>query len=150
MGFELPKGIIFNHELVADPGAFAKQHGAASWLYLNGSEFATMPGGMSYEQVQEAVPVSANVVTDPPRELTLELAREHVAALDKLPRPTLVTCRRGPRSSAVAYLYAGLRAGATADEVIAVAERDGAPFCASAEYKTWVATTLDALKREQR
>ena len=33
------------------------------------------------------------------------------AALDSLPRPTLVTCRAGPRSSALVYLYAGLKAG---------------------------------------
>jgi protein tyrosine phosphatase (PTP) superfamily phosphohydrolase (DUF442 family) len=33
-----------------------------------------------------------------------ELAREHVAALDSLPRATLVTCRAGTRSSAVVYL----------------------------------------------
>ena len=45
-----------------------------------------------------------------------------MAALDRLPRPTLVTCRTGPRSSAMVYLYAGLRAGASADEVLARAD----------------------------
>ena len=62
--------------------------------------------------------------------MDMDLARRHVAALDELPRPTLVTCRTGPRSSAVIYLYAGLQAGATADEVLARAEADGAPFAA--------------------
>ena len=75
-----------------------------------------MDGGMSYAQVQAAVPESENIVTDPPRELTIDLARQHMAALDRLPRPTLVTCRAGPRSSALVYLYAGLRAGASAED----------------------------------
>ena len=61
-----------------------------------------------------------------------------MAALDELPRPTLVTCRTGPRSAAVMYLYAGLKAGASADEVLARAEADGAPFVASDELVAWV------------
>jgi len=75
----------------------------------------------------------------------MDLARQHVAALDHLPRPTLVTCRAGPRSSAVIYLYAGLRAGATADEVLARAEADSAPFTGSDELKAWVAQGLEEL-----
>ena len=34
----------------------------------------------------------------------------------------------GHWSSALVYLYAGLRSGASADEVLARAEADGAPF----------------------
>ena len=50
-------------------------------------------------------------------------------ALDRLPLTlTLVTCRTGPRSAAVAYLYAGLRAGASADEVPARCDADDALF----------------------
>ncbi len=78
----------------------------------------------------------------------MELAREHVTALDSLPRPTLVTCRAGPRSSAVVYLYSGLRSGATADEVIARAEADEAPFVQSDELKAWVTQGLDELSAE--
>jgi protein tyrosine phosphatase (PTP) superfamily phosphohydrolase (DUF442 family) len=59
--------------------------------------------------------------------------------------PTLVTCRRGPRSSAVIYLYAGLKAGAKPDEVLARAEADGALFCGSDDPKAWVAQGLDEL-----
>ena len=66
-------------------------------------------------------------------------------ALDQLPRPTLVTCRVGPRSSALVYLYAGLRAGASADEVLARAEADDAPFIRSDELKSWVAQNLEEL-----
>jgi len=102
-------------------------------------------GGMSYASVQAAVAESANVVSDPPRALDMDLAREHVAALDRLPRPTLVTCRTGPRSSAAVYLYAGLRAGATAADVLERAEADGAPFTRSEELKAWVAQGLDEL-----
>ena len=104
-----------------------------------------MDGGMSYASVQAAVAESANVVSDPPRVLDMDLARQQIAALEKLPRPTLVTCRTGPRSSAVVYLYAGLRTGAPADEVLARAEADGAPFCGSDELKAWVAQGLDEL-----
>jgi protein tyrosine phosphatase (PTP) superfamily phosphohydrolase (DUF442 family) len=75
----------------------------------------------------------------------MDLAREHVAALDRLPRPTLVTCLTGPRSSAAVYLYAGLRAGASAEEVLTRAEADGAPFCGSDELKAWVKQGLAEL-----
>lgn len=146
--FELPSDLIYNTQKLADPAAFARDHHAAAWLYLNGEEFASMEGGMSYAQVQAAVAHAANVVTDPPRVLDLELARQHVAALDDLPRPTLVTCRAGPRASAVAYMYAGLRAGVDAEEVIAIARRDGAPFCAFDDYVSWVREAIDALRRE--
>jgi hypothetical protein len=137
-GFEVPTDLTYNRGLIADPAAFASEAKAASWLYLCGEEFAAMDGGMSYADVQGAVPTSVNVVSDPPHELDMELARQHVAALDELPRPTLVTCRSGGRSSAVVYLYAGLRAGATADEVLARAEADGAPFCGSDDTKSWL------------
>lgn len=135
----------FNRERIADPAAFASDAKAASWLYLCGEEFAAMEGGMSYADVQAAVAESANIVSDPPRVLDMDLARRHVAALDQLPRPTLVTCRVGPRSSAVVYLYAGLKAGASADEVLARAEADDAPFCGSDDLKAWVVQGLAEL-----
>src|SRR5581483_11486097 len=113
-----------NRGLVADPEAFARERGAASWLFLCGEEFASVDGGMSYADVARAVPMSANVVSDPPTPLDLGLARRQIEALDGLPRPTLVTCRTGPRSSALIYLYAGLRAGASSDDVLARAQAD--------------------------
>ncbi len=144
-GFAGPTDLTFNRGPIADPAAFAREAGAASWLYLCGEEFAAMEGGMSYADVQAAVPESTNIVSDPPRVLDMELARRHVAALDELPRPTLVTCRRGPRSSALVYMYSGLRSGATADEVLARADADGAPFVETEEYRAWVAQALDEL-----
>ena len=143
--FESPDGLEFNRGPIADPEAFARDANAASWLFLCGEEFAAMEGGMSYESVRAAVAESANIVSDPPRVMDMDLARRHVAALDELPRPTLVTCRVGPRSSAAVYLYAGLRAGATADEVLARAEADGAPFAGSDELRAWVAQGLAEL-----
>lgn len=104
-----------------------------------------MEGGMSYAQVEGAVAESANVVSDPPREMTMDLARRQVAALEGLPRPTLVTCRKGPRSSALAYLYAGLEAGASAGDVLARAEADEAPFVADEGLRAWVAQGLREL-----
>src|SRR5437763_13351415 len=104
-----------------------------------------MEGGMSYADVRDAVPVSANVVSDPPTPLDLDLARRQIAALDELPRPTLVTCRTGPRSSALVYLYAGLRSGASVDDVLARAEADGAPFTQADPLKAWVVQGLDEL-----
>ncbi|HEU5105490.1 MAG TPA: hypothetical protein VFU11_06575 [Solirubrobacterales bacterium] len=100
---------------------------------------------MSYEQVEGAVLESANVVSDPPREMTMDLARRQVAALEGLPRPTLVTCRKGPRSSALTYLYAGLEAGASAEDVLGRAEADGAPFVADEGLRDWVAQGLREL-----
>jgi hypothetical protein len=104
-----------------------------------------MDGGMSYADVERSVPASANVVSDPPTPLDLDLARRQIEALDGLPRPTLVTCRTGPRSSALIYLYAGLRAGASPEDVLARAEADEAPFVQSAELRAWVAGGLEQL-----
>ena len=144
--FQLPKDLKFNRGLIQDPSAYAKEAGSSSWLFLVGEEFASMPGGISYDQVQEAVPNSARVVSDPPRVLNLDLARQHVEALEHLPRPTMISCRTGPRASAVAYMYAGLKVGATPDEVITAAERDDAPFCASTEIKEWIRSSMESLK----
>jgi hypothetical protein len=144
-GFETPTDLMHNRGLIADPIAFAEERGAASWLYLNGEEFASMEGGMSYADVRQAVPVSANVVSDPPTPLDLDLARRQIEALDGLPRPTLVTCRTGPRSSALIYLYAGLRSGATAEDVLSRAEEDDAPFARSDELRAWVTEGLAQL-----
>jgi hypothetical protein len=144
-GFQSPADLQNNRGLIEDPAAFAREAQAASWLFLCGEDFAAMDGGMSYSDVEAAVPESANIVSDPPVELDMDLARQHVAALDELPRPTLVTCRTGPRSSAVIYLYAGLRAGAGPDEVLARAEADDALFCGSEDLKAWVAQGLNEL-----
>jgi hypothetical protein len=146
MTFDSPADLTFNRGAISDPEAFAQDAGAASWLFLCGEEFAAMDGGMSYEQVQAAVPESENIVSDPPRVLDMNLARRHVAALDRLPRPTLVTCRAGPRSSAMVYLYAGLRAGASADEVLARADADDAPFAGSEELRAFVTKGLNELR----
>ena len=143
--FQGPSGLTFNRGLISDPATFARAANAASWLYLCGEEFAAMEGGMAYSDVEAAVAQSVNIVSDPPRTLDMALARRHVAALDELPRPTLVTCRTGPRSSAAVYLYAGLKAGATADEVLSRAEADNAPFCAFDDLKAWVVQGLAEL-----
>jgi hypothetical protein len=137
--------MTYNRGLIEDPAAFAQENGAAAWLYLCGEEFASVDGGMSYAQVEAAVPDSASVVSDPPVPMTMQLAREQVAALGQLPRPTLVTCRTGPRSSALVYLYAGLQSGDPADEVLRQAAADQAPFTRSDELKAWVAKGLDEL-----
>jgi hypothetical protein len=138
-------GMTYNRGLIDDPAGFAGEHGAASWLFLCGAEFASAEGGMSFEQVQAAVPEAANVVSDPPVTMDMELARTQIAALEGLPRPTLVTCRTGPRSSALVYLYAGLEDGTPADEVLRRAEEDGAPFARSDELKGWVRQGLTEL-----
>jgi hypothetical protein len=143
--FEVPADITFNRGPIADPEAFARDADAASWLFLCGEEFAAMDGGMSYAQVEAAVPSSENIVSDPPRVFDLDLVRRNLAAVDRLPRPTLVTCRAGPRSSAVVYLYAGLQAGASADEVLARADADGAPFAGSEELRALVTEGLTEL-----
>ena len=145
VSFDSPADLTFNRTTIADPAGFAREAGAASWLYLCGDEFASMPGGMSYADVEQAVPVSTRVVADTPP-LTMELARELVGALDGLPKPALVTCRAGPRSSAVVYLYAGLRTGASAEDVIARAEADDAPFVTMEPLRAWVAQGLSDLR----
>jgi hypothetical protein len=143
--FETPTDLKHNRGLIADPSRFAHDARAASWLYLCGEEFAETEGGMSFADVQSAVGKSVNLIADPPRAFDMDIARRGIAALDELPRPTLVTCRTGPRSSALIYLYAGLRSGATADEVLARAEADGAPFTQAEPLKAWVAQGLTEL-----
>ena len=139
------ESLQYNRGLIGDPEEFARDAKAASWLYLCGEDFASMEGGMSFADVEASVDESINIVSDPPVVLDMELARRHVAALDELPRPTLVTCRTGPRSSAVIYLYAGLKAGASAEEVLARAEADGALFTKTDEYVEWVKQGLAEL-----
>jgi hypothetical protein len=146
MAFKTPADMKNNRGPIGDPGGFAQEYGAASWLFLCGEAWAKMEGGMSYHDVQAAVPESAQVVSDPPVVMDMALAREQIAVLDGLPRPTLVTCRTGPRSSALIYLYAGLMANASADEVLAQAEQDDALFTRSEELKTWVTQGLDELR----
>lgn len=143
--FQSPTDLIHNRGLIADPRAFAKDAGAESWLFLCGEEFAGMEGGMSFADVQSAVHESVNLIADPPRPFDKDVAQRGVAALDELPRPTLVTCRTGPRSSALVYLYAGLRSGASADEVLARAEADGAPFVQAEPLRAWVVQGLAEL-----
>ncbi len=146
--FELPSDLSFNKGLIQDPTTYIKEVGCKSWLYLVGQEFSEMPGGISYEQVQAATPDCLNVVSDPPRVLNLNLARQHVEALNILPRPTLISCRTGPRASAVAYMYSGLKAGAEPDEVLAAAESDQALFVQFEEYKEWVRSSIESLRNE--
>jgi len=146
--FELPEDLTYNNGFVKDPGTYLKDCGCVSWLYLIGQEFAKMDNGMSYEQVQEATPYCRNVISDPPRVLNLDLAREHVKALDSLPRPTLISCRTGPRASAVAYMYAGLKLGVEPEQVIAAAEEENAPFIKFDEYKDWVRSSIESLRAE--
>src|SRR2546422_9650488 len=62
--FATPTDLLNNRGLIADPEAFSRE------------EFASVEGGMSYADVERAVPVSANVVSDPPTPLDLDLARE--------------------------------------------------------------------------
>jgi hypothetical protein len=143
--FQSPTDLIHNRGLIADPAAFARDAGAESWLFLCGEEFAAMEGGMSFAGVQSAVQEPVNLVADPPRPFDMDVARQGVAVLDELPRPTLVTCRTGPRSSALVYLYAGLRSGASADEVLTRAEADGAPFTQAEPLKAWVVQGLAEL-----
>src|SRR3954464_12676591 len=90
--FALPDDIAFNRGPIRDPATFARDAHAASWLYLCGEEWATMDGGMSYADVQAAVPESEVIVSDAPGPLDVDFARQHLDALDRLPRPTLVTC----------------------------------------------------------
>lgn len=143
--FPSPTDLGHNRGLIEDQEAFAREFGAASWLYLCGEEFASMEGGMSYAEVQAAVPRSANLIADPPREFDMDVARRGVQVLDELPRPTLVTCRTGPRSSALVYLYAGLRSAASAEQVLSRAESDRAPFTQAEALKAWVVQGLAEL-----
>ncbi len=105
-----------------------------------------MEKGMSFQQVQESTPNCLNVVSDPPDTLNLDLAQQQVEALDALPRPTLISCRMGPRASAVAYMYSGLKLGINPIDVINAAEKANAPFVKSDEYKAWVRDSIEALR----
>jgi hypothetical protein len=146
--FNLLDGLHYNKGLIQNPVTYLKNVECNSWLYLVGEEFAKMDGGMSYDQVQVATSHSINVISDPPRVLNLDLARQHVEALDSLPRPTLISCRTGPRASAVAYMYSGLKLGAEPDEVLAAAEKDQAPFVQFNEYKDWVRSSIESLRED--
>jgi hypothetical protein len=70
--FELLQDLKFNNGFIKDPGAYLKGCECKSWLFLVGEEFSKMENGMSYEQVKEATPYSANIISDPPQILNLE------------------------------------------------------------------------------
>ncbi len=146
--FTPPSDIIFNRGPIADPEAFARDAGAKSWVFLCGEEWGAHEKGMSFAQVQAAVPESENIVADPPEPFDMNAARTILAAIDRMPRPTLVTCRIGPRSSAAVYLYAGLQSGASAEEVLAQADADGAPFVGTDAYRDFVTQGLEELRAE--
>jgi hypothetical protein len=145
--FELPGDLKYNNGFIKNPGDYFKDSGCKSWLFLVGEEFSKMENGMSYQQVQETTPYSANVISDPPQILNLDLAHKQVEALDSLPRPTLISCRTGPRASAVAYMYSGLKLGTDPDEVIAAADKNNAPFTKFEEYKNWVRSSIESLRK---
>lgn len=140
-------GLLYNTGPIEDPDGYVRDRGCAGWLFLCGDEFAEM-GGLSWDRVQQAADHTARIPSDPPRDLDLDLARRHVAALDALPRPTLVSCRAGPRASAVVYLYAGLRSDVAAEDVLAAADAAGAPFTAVPAYRDWVVRSLAALRED--
>ena len=48
----------------------------------------------------------------------------------------------------MAYLYAGLRAGASAEEVLARADADGAPFAGMDALRSFVTQGLEELALE--
>lgn len=148
--FELPPDLKYNKGFIRDPEHYLEESGCTSWLFLIGEEFSHMENGMSYEQVKDATKFSANVISDPPRTLNLDLAYQHVKALDDLPRPTLISCRTGPRASAVAYMYSGLKQDADPEEVIAQAEKDEAPFTKFEDYKAWVKSSIETLRKENQ
>ena len=77
--FETPTDLRFNRGPIADPEAFARDAGAASWVYLCGEAFANM------------------------------------------------------------------EAGATADDVLARADADSAPFCGSTDLRAWAEQGLAEL-----
>ncbi|HEX5113541.1 MAG TPA: hypothetical protein VFV79_11875, partial [Saprospiraceae bacterium] len=59
-------------------------------------------------------------------------------------------CRTGPRASAVAYMYSGLKQDADPEEVIAQAEKDEAPFTKFEDYKAWVKSSIETLRKENQ
>ena len=144
--FELPEDLRYNEGPITDPTSYFKESGCESWLCLTGEEFAKMESGMSFKQVQESTHNSINIISDPPKTLNLDLAQQQVGALDSLPRPTLISCRMGPRASAVAYMYSGLKLGVNPKDVIVAAEKANAPFVKSDEYKAWVCDSIEALR----
>ncbi|HEX5001703.1 MAG TPA: hypothetical protein VFW78_04345 [Bacteroidia bacterium] len=144
--FEFPQDLHYNEGPITDPTTYFKQSGCESWLCLTGEEFAKMENGLSFQQVQESTHNCINIISDPPMTLNLDLAKQQVEALDSLPRPTLISCRMGPRSSAVAYMYAGFKLGSNPKDVIEAAEKANAPFVKSDEYKAWVCNSIEALR----
>jgi hypothetical protein len=45
-------------------------------------------------------------------------------------------------------MYSGLKAGADPDEVLAAAEMNNAPFIQTKEYKDWVRSSIESLRKE--
>jgi hypothetical protein len=53
---------------------------------------------------------------------------------------------RAPGISGCIHVF-GLKLGAEPDEVLAMAEKDQAPFVQFSEYKDWVRSSIEALRK---
>lgn len=60
-----------------------------------------------------------------PEDLSDELADRVLQTIDDLPRPTLIHCKSGLRSGAMALMYVATGQGMTADEALAMAKQQG-------------------------
>ena len=148
--FKLPNDLSYNTGLILNPNLYFSESACESWLCLTGEEFANMENGLSFEQIQAIAPLSSNVISDPPMALSIEIAKQQIKALDSLPRPTLISCRMGPRSSAAAYMYAGLKSDSDVEQVIEAAELDNAPFTKSVELIDWVRSSIETIRSEDK
>ena len=97
------------------------------------------------------MPESENIVADPPEPFDMNAARTILAAIDRLPRPTLVTCRgrttapRRPCTSTPGSAVGSIRPTRCSRKPTPT----GAPFAGTDAYRDFVTQGLEELRAEE-
>lgn len=133
----------------------AKYAGA---LYLSSDSPTDLGANSGFEAVQASFPAGAiKVALDVSRDAykvdgdsTLAAAQEYkafAAALDSLPRPTVIICKTARRASAVVAAYEGVKGRNSVDEVLSRASAQDLKFLGHEGLKKWVSTVVETFGR---
>lgn len=85
---------------------------------------------------QAFLPVRPNVLA------AVDAFHQYRAALDSLPRPTLIACGTNRRAGAVYAAYEGARRKLSVEEVAADSQRRGFTYLALPKFAVWVNTIV--------
>jgi len=120
-------------QLTSDQLQQSSQEGFKSVLNLRSPNEA----GFLPEEQQQAENAGLQYVNLPVNsdQLSDEVADQVLQKIDQLPKPTLIHCKSGMRSSAMALMYVATQQGMNADEAIAMGKQMGFDYDSSPQMK---------------